>query len=136
MTQFEAEIPSWEDYLVPADHSVYDQVLTDSDVERAFVLGLESRKDVKLYLKLPGWFKVPTPVGEYNPDWALVMEEHDEHGEPTGKPLLYLVRETKGEGWRTDLRPDEKRKIACGEKHFKGALGVDYRVVTKAGELP
>lgn len=136
MTQLEAELESWKEYLVPAKRSVYDQVLTDSDVEREFVRGLEGRNDVRLYLKLPGWFKVPTPIGEYNPDWAIVMEEHDEHGEPTGKPLLYLVRETKGAGWRTDLRPDERRKIACGEKHFNGALRVDFRVVTKADELP
>jgi type III restriction enzyme len=136
MTQLEAELESWKEYLVPAKRSVYDQVLTDSDVEREFVRGLEGRNDVRLYLKLPGWFTVPTPIGEYNPDWAIVMEEHDEHGEPTGKPLLYLVRETKGAGWRTDLRPDERRKIACGEKHFNGALRVDFRVVTKADELP
>ncbi len=136
MTQLEAELESWKDYLVPSKHSVYDQVLTDSEVEREFVQGLESRADVKLYLKLPGWFTVPTPVGEYNPDWAIVMEEHDEHGEPTGKPLLYLVRETKGEGWPNNARPEERRKVACGEKHFRGALGVDFRVVTKAGELP
>lgn len=136
MTQLEAELESWQEYLVPAKHSVYDQVLTDSEVERAFVLGLESRKDVRLYLKLPGWFKVPTPVGEYNPDWAIVMEDRDEFGESTGKPLLYLVRETKGEGWPGNGRPDEIRKVLCGEQHFKRALGVDYRVVTKAGELP
>ena len=91
---------------------------------------------VKLYLKLPGWFTVDTPVGAYNPDWAIVMEERDAHGQPTGGPLLYLVRETKPENWKTSLRPEERSKILCGERHFLGALGVDYKVVSTASELP
>ena len=136
MSQLQADVESWEEYLVPVQRSLYDYVEFESEVERAFVEGLEKRDDVKLYVKLPGWFVVKTPVGDYNPDWAIVMEERDEHGQPTEKSLLYLVRETKGENWRTDLRPDERRKIVCGERHFKDALGVDYKVVTVAGELP
>lgn len=136
MTQLEAETESWLDYMVPAERSIYDHIVYESEVEKNFIEGLEQRDDVKLYLKLPSWFKVLTPVGEYNPDWAIVMEERDEHGQPTGKPLLYLVRETKGTVILDDLRPDERRKVQCGEKHFKGALGVDYKVVTSAGELP
>lgn len=138
MSQLEGDdvIESWMEYLVPAERSVYDHVVFESEIERAFVEGLEKRDDVKLYFKLPGWFTVKTPVGDYNPDWAIVMEERDEHGQPTGKPLLYLVRETKSEDWKTDLRPDERRKITCGERHFKDALDVDYKVVSTAGELP
>ena len=135
MTQFE-EIPSWEEYLVPVGRSVYDQVVYDSEIEREFAEGLEKMDDVKLYLKLPSWFTVDTPVGAYNPDWAIVMEERDAHGQPTGGPLLYLVRETKPENWKTSLRPEERSKIFCGERHFQGALRVDYQVVTKASELP
>jgi type III restriction enzyme len=135
MTQFE-DIPSWADYLVPADRSVYDHVIYDSDVERDFAKDLEHRDDVKLYLKLPSWFTVPTPVGEYNPDWAIVMEPRDAHGQPTGEELLYLVRETKSTADMSKLHIDEARKIKCGEKHFIGALGVSYKVVTKANELP
>jgi type III restriction enzyme len=136
MSQFDAEIESWEQYLVPAERSVYDHVVWDSEVERRFAEELDRRDDVRLFLKLPSWFTVPTPIGEYNPDWAIVMEERDEHGEPTGRPLLYLVRETKDTTDRSRLRPDERRKIECGERHFRGALGVDYEVVTSAGELP
>jgi len=136
MTQLDVEIPGWEEYLVPAANSVYDHVICDSDIERQFVEGLEHRDDVKLYLKLPAWFTVPTPIGEYNPDWAIVMEDNDEHGEPTGKPLLYLVRETKSTHHLDELRPDERRKIICGERHFRDALGVDYKVVVSARELP
>jgi type III restriction enzyme len=135
MTQFEAEVSSWKEYLVPAERSVYDHVIFESDVERRFVEGLEKRDDVKLYLKLPAWFIVPTPIGEYNPDWAIVMDCRDEHGQPTGEPLLYLVRETKSTTDLSQLRPDEARKIRCGERHFQEALGVDYQVVTNVGEL-
>ncbi len=136
MTQLETEIESWMDYLVPANRSVYDHVVYESEIERNFVAGLEKMRAVRLYLKLPSWFTVDTPVGKYNPDWAVVMEDRDAHGEPTGNPLLYLVRETKGENWNTDLRPDERRKIHCGKRHFQDALGVDYKVVTEARELP
>ncbi len=136
MTQLEAKIESWMDYLVPADHSVYDHVPYDSELEREFVKGLEKRKDVLLFLKLPAWFIVRTPVGEYNPDWAIVIEDRDAHGKPTGKPHLYLVRETKSENWRTSLRPNERRKLECGQRHFKDGLGVDFKVVSKSSDLP
>lgn len=135
MCQLEASIDSWKEYLIPARRSVYDHVIFDSEVERKFVEGLERRDDVKLYLKLPSFFTVPTPIGEYNPDWAVVVEPRDAHGEPTGEQMLYLVRETKGTTNLDELRPDEARKIRCGEKHFKDALGVDYKVVKSAEEL-
>jgi type III restriction enzyme len=135
MTQLDVEIPGWEDYLWPAERSVYDHVLYESEIERQFVESLEHRDDVKLYLKLPTWFTVDTPIGEYNPDWAIVMEERDEHGQPTGEELLYLVRETKDTTNLAELRPDERRKVLCGERHFR-ELRVDYKVVTAAYELP
>jgi type III restriction enzyme len=143
MTEFRDEIETWEEYLIPANRSVYDHVVIDSQaedihesIEGKFVAGLEKRDDVKLFVKLPNWFTVPTPVGEYNPDWAIVMEDRDEYGEATEKPLLYLVRETKSTNKLDELRPDERRKILCGEKHFNEALGGNYRVITSAEELP
>ena len=136
MTKLESEIESWESYLEPAEKSIYDHVIYDSEVEHQFARDLERMKEVKLYIKLPGWFLVPTPIGEYNPDWAIVWQPHDEHGEPTGDPLLYLVRETKSEKELEKLRPDEARKIRCGEQHFRKALGVNYAVVREAKELP
>jgi type III restriction enzyme len=111
--------------------SIYDHIACDSGVESRFVQDLERRKDVRLYVKLPRWFTVDTPVGEYNPDWAIVMDHPED-----GKPILYLVRETKDTLNLDELRPDERRKVKCGEKHFRDALGVDYKVVTSAGELP
>ena len=130
MCQFETSIRSWEDNLIPAKRSLYDPLIYDSKVEKKFVEGLEKRGDVKLYVKLPAFFKVPTPIGTYNPDWAIVVEDPDYED-----PRLYLVRETKGTTNLDDLRPDEKRKINCGKKHFREALGVDYEVVDSPQDL-
>jgi type III restriction enzyme len=135
VTQLEAEIQSWENYLVPAKRTVYDHVVCDSEVERNFVVELEQRDDIKVYIKLPRWFKVPTPVGEYNPDWAIVREQRDDHGRPTGEPCLYFVGETKSTSDLGKLRPDERRKVLCGKQHFEGALHVDYNVVRHASEI-
>ena len=135
MTQFEAEVQSWADYLIPAAHSVYDHVVFESETEKEFVEGLEKRDDVKMYLKLPAWFTVDTPIGTYNPDWAIVIEPRDEHGKPTGEQMLYLVRETKSTTDLDKLHPDEARKIRCGTRHFQDALGVNYKVVTNARDI-
>ena len=130
MCQFETSIRSWENHLIPAEHSLYDHVIYDSEVEKNFVEKLENLNFVKLYVKLPAFFKVPTPIGTYNPDWAIVVDYPDDEGE-----RLYLVRETKGTINLDGLRPDEKRKIECGNQHFRGALGVDYEVVDDSGDL-
>jgi type III restriction enzyme len=96
--------------------SVYERVVYDSDVERGFAEQLENNEAVKLYAKLPGWFKVPTPLGGYNPDWAVLIEKD-------GAERLYLVVETKGSLFKDDLRGTEGGKIECGKAHFK-ALAV------------
>lgn len=136
MTQFEGEIEGWEEYLIPAEKCLYDYVVIDpSGVERGFVEGLERRDDVKLYVKLPAWFTVATPIGNYNPDWAIVVELRDEHGQPTGEEKLYLVRETKDSTDLSRMRPDEADKIRCGQRHFEDALGVDFKVVSNVVDL-
>lgn len=135
MEQFEADFQAWSDHLVKANKSVYDGVVYESEIERNFALALEHRNDVKLYVKLPGWFTVDTPIGSYNPDWAIVMEERDEFGE--AKDTLYLVRETKSTKLPSELRQEEWQKIQCGKKHFNEALeGVNYELVVTADELP
>ena len=92
--------------------SVYQHVVYDSaGVERRFAEDLEANEAVKVYAKLPGWFKVPTPLGTYNPDWAVLVETD-------GREKLYFVVETKGSSWWDDLRHIEGAKIKCGEKHF------------------
>ncbi len=92
--------------------SVYTHVVYDSGgVEKSFAEDLEKNEQVKVYAKLPAWFKVPTPLGSYNPDWAVVVEDG-------GEEKLYFVVETKGSIWWDDLRHLEGAKIKCGEKHF------------------
>ncbi len=119
--------------MASARKSLYDRLAVDSEVERKFAAKLESADGVKFYLKLPAWFKVPTPLGTYNPDWAFVWQDADEFGD--GGERLVLVRETKGSTDAGDLRPDESRKIHCGDRHFE-SLGVDYHVMTAADPLP
>ena len=130
MTRFETEFDRWMDLLTPSCKSIYDHTEYDSAIELRFVKDMEVRRDVRLYFKLPRWFKVPTPVGDYNPDWAIVMGDDDGQG----AEKLYLVRETKG--GIDNLRPSEQHRIDCGRAHFTEALGVDYRIVTEASELP
>ena len=130
MCQFETEIKSWDKYLIPAKRSVYNHVIFDSDTEKKFVKKLETLDFVKLYVKLPAFFKIPTPIGTYNPDWAIVVEDTE-----SGDPRLYLVRETKSSTDPNDWRPDEKRKIDCGRGHFREALGVNYEVIDDSGDL-
>ena len=110
---------------VPVTKSIYEKVVFDSEIERDFAQAMEARTDVKLCVKLPPWFLVATPLGQYNPDWAIVMEH--EH-------KVYLVRETKGTHNIEALPADERDKVKCGAKHF-GALGVDFAVVTSAADL-
>jgi len=107
------------------EHSVYEYVVYDSEVEREFARKLDQREDIKLFVKLPGWFQVDTPVGKYNPDWAIL--KHDGQA-------LYLVRETKGTRDFLKLRTAEADKVRCGEKHF-GTLGVPFAVVVSADEV-
>jgi type III restriction enzyme len=136
MSQIEEEVPGWEQYMIPAKRSLYDHVIFDSEVERSFVEELEKWDIVKLYVKLPRWFTVPTPVGEYNPDWALVIDDTDEYGITNGESRIYMVSETKGTKLLEHLRPDERRKILCGEQHFEGALtGLQYKVAVTPSDL-
>jgi type III restriction enzyme len=92
--------------------SVYEQVIYDSDIEATFAGAMENNEAVKLYAKLPGWFTVPTPLGPYNPDWAVLIEKD-------GAERLYLVVETKSGLFADDLRDKERGKIECGKAHFR-----------------
>ena len=100
-----------------SEKSVYDRIAYDSaGVEKGFAQGLEKNEAVKVYAKLPGWFKVPTPLGTYNPDWAVLVNKD-------GTRRLYFVVETKGSVVGDALRPVEDGKIKCGQAHFQ-ALAV------------
>ena len=112
--------------------SVYDQVVYDSEIEKSFAEELANSTEVKVYAKLPGWFTVPTPLGSYNPDWAVFIEK--DQGE-----RLYFVVETKASLFASDLRAAERAKIECGKAHF-AALNVSespahYRVARSLDDL-
>lgn len=102
------------------DKSLYDYVEYESEIERQFAKDLDDNIHVKLFVKLPRQFKIDTPIGPYNPDWAFVTEREEK---------LYFVRETKSSLNDHELRTKESQKIKCGRRHFD-TLGVDYDVVT------
>jgi len=105
--------------------SLYDLVVVDSKGEMDFAEALESKDMVQVYTKLPRGFYINTPMGHYNPDWAVVFKED------SGVKHIYFIAETKGSIIEADLRDVEKAKIACATKHFQsiGASDVKYDVV-------
>ncbi len=107
------------------EKSLFDAVEYESEVEKEFARDLDNNENVKLFVKLPSWFKIDTPIGPYNPDWAFVTEREEK---------LYFVRETKSTLDSEERRTKENQKIACGRKHF-ATLGVDYDVVTSLAEV-
>ena len=119
------ELKDYFEQSLKVNKSVYDSVIYDSEIERKFAEDLDKRKDIKLFVKLPSFFKVETPIGTYNPDWAIVKHDDD---------TIYLVRETKSTKNYEKLRNSEADKIKCGRKHFE-AIGADFDVVTNSGEV-
>lgn len=105
--------------------SIFDAVEIDSEVEKQFAKDLDNNDYVQLFVKLPNWFTVDTPIGPYNPDWAFVTKRDKK---------LYFVRETKSTADSEELRMKENQKIECGKSHFE-TIGVDYDVVTKLSEV-
>jgi type III restriction enzyme len=109
---------------------IYDYVITDSNIERDFAKQLDTSEEVVVYAKLPKGFFIPTPVGEYNPDWAISFKEG------TVKHI-YFIAETKGSMSSMELRAIEKSKIECARKFFSKITSeqVKYDVVDSYGQL-
>ena len=140
---YDPPAPQGEAILVPRDSplksvadlrgkSPYEYVVLDSGVETAFAEHAETNSAVEVFVKFPDWFTIPTPLGPYNPDWALQIR--NDNGE-----LKYRVVETKGSSAEEDLREREKEKIACARAHF-GASRVmespaEYVVATTLDEV-
>lgn len=124
------ELESYIDNLVAVkkqDKTLYNYIEVDSEIERRFAKELEDREDIKFYFKLPFWFRIQTPIGEYNPDWAIVFE---------GDKRVYFVAETKGTTVLEDLAVPEQYKIRCGKKHFETMPDVMFKApITSVGEL-
>ena len=106
----------------------FNYVVYDSEVERQFAEYLDGREDIRLFMKLPDKFRIPTPVGDYNPDWAIIKTEaKTEVKTEEGQDRLYLIRETKSSLNPMKRRPGENAKINSAIKHFE-AIGVNYKV--------
>lgn len=98
---------------VKVEHSVYDYIVYDSStVERPFAVALDNDPDVKMFFKIPDNFKIDTPIGNYNPDWAVFLNKN-------GEEKLYFVIETKGSLNPFERKGKENLKIHCGKQHFK-----------------
>ena len=113
---------------------IYDYVITDSGIEREFVKEMDTCTEVVVYAKLPRGFLIPTPVGDYNPDWAISFKEG-------GVKHVYFVAETKGSMSSMVLNEIEKTKIKCARKFFDeinrkyAPENVKYDVVDSFGKL-
>jgi type III restriction enzyme len=99
-------------------------LLLDSGVENQFAKDCESSEQIEFYFKLPYWFEIKTPIGQYRPDWAVVLR---------GEKKIYFVAETKSIG--QELRGSEKLKIACGVAHFENFKDVKYMRVSSVSDL-
>ena len=109
---------------IPVEKNLYNYLIYDSDVEKKFGEDLDKDREVAVYVKLPKDFYINTPVGNYNPDWAIAFHEEDvKH--------IYFVAETKGSMETLKLRAIEKAKIDCARVHFKtiSSDSVQYDVV-------
>jgi len=107
--------------VVPVKNGLYDAVIYDSNIEKDFTRAIDEENKVKAFVKLPKWYEIDTPIGKYNPDFALVLEKTSlEDGEIT---KYYFVIETKGSTEWNQLKQNEKMKIQCAVKHFE-AIGL------------
>ena len=104
-----------ESNMLESHKGIYNYVIYDSENERKFATAFEENEDILLYAKLSDWFKISTPLGSYNPDWAVMVNKN-------GEKKLYFVLETKGNIDADALRQTEREKIQCGMEHF-AALG-------------
>lgn len=115
---------------VAVNRSVYDYIIYDSStIEKPFATALDDDPDVKMFFKIPDRFKIDTPIGTYNPDWAVYLDRD-------GEQKLYFILETKGTTDLFDLRNPERLKIHCGMEHFKALQNdVEMKVATKWKEV-
>jgi len=122
---YEIHVNDMTFYISQKEKTIFgNMVPLDSHVEYQFAKECETREDVQFYFKLPFWFKIKTPIGNYTPDWALIKKN---------EKTIYFVAETKSEN--QELKDSEKRKIKCGKAHFDEFEGVEYRQVVKVSDL-
>lgn len=130
VTQFE-DIESYENTILSVNNSIYESFVYDSEIEKAFAQAIDRDERVKLFIKLPNWYKVTTPIGFYTPDWAIVTVKKNIEGKES-KEKVYFVIETKGD--ISNLRPTERAKIDSAKKHFQ-IIGVNYKEVVNYAQF-
>jgi type III restriction enzyme len=124
-SDFEIYIDEFTHTVQDSSKTIYDNYIPlDSGVENQFAKDCESSEQIEFYFKLPYWFEIKTPIGQYRPDWAVVFKDEKK---------IYFVAETKSVG--QELRGSEKLKIACGTAHFRNFDNVAYKVVSSVTEL-
>ncbi|MBI5047479.1 MAG: DEAD/DEAH box helicase family protein [Deltaproteobacteria bacterium] len=122
---FEIYLDDFTHHVKKPEKTVYENYIPlDSSVENQFARDCESSENIEFFFKLPNWFRINTPIGMYNPDWAIVFK---------GEKKIYFVAETKGKG--QELRGSEDMKIACGKAHFEKFEDVIYKRVSSVSEL-
>jgi type III restriction enzyme len=125
----EKELDGYRDYLYEVKNenkTVYNYIPYDSEVEKKFAEQCETNEQVEFYIKLPNWFIINTPIGTYNPDWALIFQNDKK---------IYFVAETKYSLDPKKRYSSENYKIKCGEAHFNEFDDVNYKPVSKLTEL-
>jgi len=123
--ELEIYIDKFTHKVTEPDKTIYENLIPlQSTVESDFAKDCESSENIEFYFKLPFWFKINTPIGPYNPDWAVVFKNEKK---------IYFIAETKGKD--QELRESESLKIKCGKKHFKEFVDVVYKRVSSVSEL-
>ena len=112
-----------------AQKSIYDAIVYESDPEKRFALELDGDERIKMFIKLPDWFKIETPIGNYTPDWAILTTKGSDKQEK-----LYFVIETKSTTDERGLRVSENEKIYCAKRHFD-VVDVQYKTMSDYSEF-
>jgi type III restriction enzyme len=133
------QVPETKIVDIVSNKSLYDSIVVDSENERAFTHAFVDNPNIKLFIKLPSRFVVPTPIGSYNPDWAYIKEVINPMNGAVEK-TLYFVCETKtGEVGTGELRGKEEDKIGYAKKHFDKTLqersDTKYKVMSRVDEI-
>jgi len=117
------EVASYKKYVLRVQKSIYDGIIKDSDIEEAFAKALDKDSRIELFIKLPDWYVIETPAGNYTPDWAIVVKKV-QNGVASEK--IYFVVETKGTNDIHELKPEEQIKITSAKKRFEIITGSKF----------
>ncbi len=110
------EVATYGKYVLKVQKSIYDGIIKESNIEEEFAKALDKDSRIKLFIKLPDWYLIETPAGNYTPDWAIVIEKFKN---VNTEDKIYFVVETKGTNNIYELKPEEKIKIESAKKRFE-----------------